>query len=137
MKVQEIMTTKVESIKPDATLRQAARKMSDLGIGSLAVMDGDKLLGIITDRDISCHAVAIGRDPNFTNVEKVMIKGVATCFEDEDIAEAAQLMEDRHVRRLTVLHQDKTVAGMLSVDDLVHGSHDLAGAVLEAATPIH
>ena len=138
MKIQEIMSTSVESILPTATLRRAAQKMDKLGIGSLPIIsDEGALLGIITDRDISCFAIAMGHDPNSTEVQKVMTKEVFTCFEDQDINDAANLMEDKHIRRLTVLNKDNSVAGLLSVDDLAHSSHELAGAVLEAATPIH
>ncbi len=137
MKVQEIMTTTVESIAPDKTLRQAARRMSDLGVGSLPVMQDGRLLGIITDRDISCFAVAMGRDPNSTEVQKAMTREVTTCFDDQDIADAAQPMSERHIRRLAVLDHDNRVRGLLSVDDLARVSHDLAGGVLQAATPIH
>ena len=112
--------------------------LQQLGIGSLPIIsDEGALLGIITDRDISCFAIAMGHDPNSTEVQKVMTKEVFTCFEDQDINDAANLMEDKHIRRLTVLNKDNSVAGLLSVDDLAHSSHELAGAVLEAATPIH
>lgn len=138
MKIQDIMSTGVESILPTATLRRAAQKMVQLDIGSLPIIsDEGKLLGIITDRDISCFAIAMGHEPNSTEVQKVMTKEVFTCFEDQDISDAATLMEDKHIRRLTVLNQNNSVVGFLSVEDLAHGSHDLAGAVLEAATPIH
>ncbi len=136
MKIQEIMSTNVVSVRPGTTLRQAARKMRDLGIGSLPVVEDGQLLGVITDRDICCHAIALGRSSS-TRVEKVMSTDVVTCFDDQDITDAAHLMEDRHIRRLTVLNHDNNLAGILSVDDLAHGSHELAGAVLEAATPIH
>ena len=137
MKVQEIMTSKVESIKPTATLRTAALIMKDLEIGSLLIAEDDQLLGIITDRDISCFAIAMGHDLNSTPVEKVMTKDVATCFDDADISDAAQLMEDKHVRRLAVLRHDNSMAGFLSVDDLARYSHKLAGEVLKAASAIH
>ena len=137
MKVQEIMTTKVESISPRSSLRTAARKMSQLGIGSMAIVEDDKLLGIITDRDITCYAVAMGRDPNSTEVQIVMAKQVATCRANQDIKDAAHLMKDLHIRRLAVVNDDDSVAGFLSVDDLVRGSHELAGEVLEAATANH
>jgi CBS domain-containing protein len=137
MKVQEIMSTKVESIAPTASLRQAARKMSNLGIGSLPVIEDGRLLGIITDRDISCHAVALGRDPNSTEIQKIMSKDVTTCRDDQNISDAATLMADHHIRRLAVVDESARVTGMLSVDDLAHVAPDLAGAVLEAATPIH
>jgi len=138
MKIQEIMSTKVESILPTSTLRRAAQKMSQLDIGSLPIISDDgTLVGIITDRDISCFAVAMGHDPNSTEIQKVMTKEVFTCFDDQDISEAANLMEKKHIRRLTVVNHDNNVVGLLSVDDLARSSHDLAGAVLEAATPIH
>lgn len=137
MKVQEIMTTNVETIGPSNSLRHAARKMSQLGVGALPVEEDGRILGFITDRDISCFAIAIGRDPNSTEVQKVMVKDVTTCYEDLDIDEAAQLMEEHHIRRLPVLHHDNHLAGILSVDDLARVSHDLAGEVLEAATPVH
>lgn len=137
MKVQEIMTTKVESVSPTTSLRNAAREMRDLGIGSMTVVDGDKLLGIITDRDISVYAIAMGHDPQTTEVQKVMTTEVFTCAESLDISAAAEIMEEHHIRRLAVTDDDNTMAGFLSVDDLAHVSRELAGSVLEAATPIH
>jgi CBS domain-containing protein len=137
MKTQDLMTKSVESIEPHKSIKQAAQKMRDLHIGSLPVVKDGMLLGIITDRDICCHAIAMGRDPVMTQVQDVMNSNVATCFEDDEISKAAHLMEDRHVRRLAVLHHDHSIAGILSVDDLARGSHDLAGAVLEAAIPVH
>jgi CBS domain-containing protein len=137
MKVQDLMTTSVESIAPTKSLKQAARKMAQSNVGFLPIVEDGKLLGTITDRDITCYAVAIGRSPDETEVQRCMIRDVITCFEDQDINEAAHLMEERHIRRLPILHRDNTLAGILTVDDLARGSHDLAGAVLEAATPIH
>lgn len=137
MKTLDLMSQKVEAIEPQKSIKQAAQLMRDLHIGSLPVVKDGQLLGIITDRDICCHAIAMGRDPVMTQVKDIMIKEVATCFDDDDITKAAHTMEDKHVRRLAVLHHDNTMAGMLSVDDLARGSHDLAGAVLEAAKPIH
>lgn len=137
MKVQDVMITNVESIGPTSSLRHASRKMSQLGIGTLPVAENGQLLGIITDRDISCFAVAMGRDPNSTEIQKVMVSDLTTCYEDQDLEQAAHLMEEHHIRRILVLHHDNTLAGLLSVDDLARASHDLAGAVLEAATPIH
>lgn len=137
MKVRDIMTTKVESLKPTTVLRTAARKMSELNIGSMPVVDDNgKLLGIITDRDISVYAIAMGRNPQDTEVQKIMSKDVATCLADQELSDAASIMEQRHVRRLAVMDNDE-LSGFLSVDDLAQVSSDLAGAVLEAATPIH
>ena len=137
MRVSELMSKQVEAIAPDKNLRQASRKMRDLNIGSLPVVNDGRLVGFVTDRDISCFAVAMGRDPVSTPIEKVMSTDVATCYDDDDITDAAHLMEQRHIRRLAVLDRDNNITGLLSVDDLAHGSHELAGAVLEAAGAIH
>jgi CBS domain-containing protein len=137
MKVQEIMTTKVESVSPTTTLRTTARKLSDLGVGALPVVDDGKLVGIVTDRDVSVYAIAMGRDPQSTEIQQVMTKEVFTCSENQDISEAAKIMEEHKIRRLAVMNGGDDVTGFLSVDDLAHVSRELAGAVLEAATPIH
>ncbi len=137
MKVEDIMTTKVESVLPTTTLRAVARKMSDLGVGALPVVEDGNLIGIITDRDVSVYAIAMGHDPQSTEVQKVMTREVYTCGAGEDISEAAKIMEQHKIRRLTVMSGDQSLAGFLSVDDIAPVSGDLAGAVLEAATPIH
>jgi CBS domain-containing protein len=137
MKVNEIMTPKVETIAPTATAKEAARKMHDLHIGSLPVVENGQLVGIITDRDICVRVVGTGRDATMTKVNEVMIKNVTTCFDDQDIADAAGIMTEHHIRRLAVLKRDNSMAGFLSVDDLARSSHDLASSVLEASTPAH
>jgi CBS domain-containing protein len=137
MKVEEIMTPKVEAVLPTASLRAVARKMSDLGVGALPVVEEGKLMGIITDRDVSVFAIAMGHDPQSTEVQKVMTREVYTCSVDEDIAEAAKVMEQHKIRRLTVMNNDQVLAGFLSVDDIASVSGELAGAVLEAAIPVH
>lgn len=137
MKVQEIMSTNVETVSPTSSLRATARRFSSLGIGALPVVDNGKLLGIITDRDVSVYAVAIGRDPQNTEVKTVMTKEVFTCFEDQNLTEAAQIMEDHKIRRLAVLNREEQITGFLTVDDLAPVSHELAGAVLASATAIH
>jgi predicted transcriptional regulator len=136
MQIQEIMTSRIETVRPEATLREAARMMCDLNIGSLGVADGGELIGILTDRDICCRAVAEGKSPATTKVSEIMSSDVAYCFEDEDITDAAQQMENKHIRRLAVLNRRKQMVGLISVDDLAHYSHDLAGEVLEHASPL-
>ena len=137
MQVQELMTSNVESIRPDARIRDAACKMRDLGVGTLAVIDSDQLSGIITDRDICCLCISEDLDPMETEVCEIMSTDVTSCFGDQDINEAAQLMEEMQIRRVAVINHDDSVAGMLSVDDLARGSHNLAGEVLEATTSMH
>jgi len=135
MLVKEIMTRRMESIPPTATLREAARKMRDLNIGSLPVAEKGKLIGMITDRDICCRGVADGFDAEITEVRDVMSRDIAFCFSYDTVNDAVRQMEQLHIRRLAVLNSDKTIAGLLSVDDLAHYSRQLAGEVLDSARP--
>ena len=137
MKVQEIMSTKVETISPTSSLRATARKLSNLNVGMLPVVDNDKLVGVITDRDVSVYAIAIGRDPQNTEVGKVMTKDVFTCSENQELSEAAEIMKTHSIRRLAVVNKNNDIVGVLTVDDLAHVEIELAGAVLEAAVAIH
>ena len=137
MKVQEIMKSAVEIISPTESTKEAARKMHDLHIGSLPVVDNGQLVGIITDRDICVRVTATGRDAISTRVKEVMGNAVKTCYADIEIEAAAKLMIDHHVRRLVVLDRNEAISGFLSVDDLAKTSHELASQVLEATIPIH
>jgi len=137
MRVQEIMSTKVETIKPTSSLRATARTLSNLNVGALPVVDDGKLVGIITDRDLSVFAIAIGRDPQSTEVQKVMSKEVYTCNENQDIDEAAQIMKLHNIRRLAVLDEADSISGIISIDDIAHVSHELAGTILEHSQAIH
>ncbi|MDP2620714.1 MAG: CBS domain-containing protein [Hyphomicrobiales bacterium] len=136
--MKEVMTSKVQSVSPEQSIQECARKMRDLNIGSLPVSEKGQMIGMITDRDICCRAVADGRDLAKTKAADIMSKDVTWCFDDQECADAAHLMEDKHIRRLTVLNRDKAPVGFLSVDDLARCSHDLAGGVLESAIgPAH
>ena len=137
MLIQELMTSAVQSVTPDTTIMDAACKMRDQDIGTLAVIDNNELIGILTDRDICCRCISEGLDPTNTDVSKIMTDDVASCFGDQVISDAVQIMEEMQIRRVAVINHDDSIAGMLSVDDLAKGSHDLAGEVLEATTPIH
>ncbi len=137
MLVKEVMTAKVESVEPGLSLRETAGKMRDMNIGSMPVWENGKMIGMITDRDICCRAVAEGRDLAATKVREIMSKDVTYCFDDQDCSEAAHVMGDKHIRRLAVFNRNKAMVGFLSVDDLARCSHDLAGDVLEAASPVH
>jgi CBS domain-containing protein len=137
MKVNELMSSKVEFTTPISSTKEAARQMHDLHIGALPVIDDGELVGIITDRDICCKVTATGRDAGWTKVEEVMAKEVTTCFDDQNVGDAANIMIDSHIRRLAVLDHDNSMVGFLSVDDLARSSHDLASSVLEASTQAH
>lgn len=135
MQVKEIMSKQVTWIGPDMSLQKAAKKMRDLDVGCLPVGSNDRLVGMVTDRDIACRAVATGRSPAKTTIAKVMSKGVTYCFDDEDIEDAAQLMEKRQIHRLPVLNRDKRMVGILSLGDLaLHAPHSLTGAVLDGVS---
>ena len=135
MLVKEAMSNKVESVAPNTTVRECARKMDRTSTGMLPVWQDGKPIGVVTDRDICCRAVAKGRDPATITAREVMSSDVASCFENQDCAEAARLMEAKHVRRLVVMNRDHALVGLISVDDLARYSHDLVGKVLEAAAP--
>ena len=137
MKVKELMTKKVEFTTPKTTAKEAAHMMYDLHVGVLPVMEGDQLVGIITDRDICCKVVATGRAAGWSKVEEVMTKDVATCFDDQNTGDATNIMIENHVRRLAVINHENTIVGLLSVDDLARNSHDMASSVLEASTQMH
>lgn len=134
MQLKEIMTRGVEVIHPDATLAEAARKMKDFDVGPLPVCDGDRLVGMLTDRDITVRATAAGQDPNTTRVREAMSEEIVYCFEDDDVTEAARLMEERQIRRLVVLNRDKRLVGIVSLGDLaVHAAEEaVAEEALEA-----
>jgi CBS domain-containing protein len=133
MQLKEIMTREVNVIPPEATLKKAAEKMKNLDVGPLPVCDGEWLVGMLTDRDIIIRAVAAGRDPSTTKVRDVMTPEVVYCFEDQNVEEAAQLMEENQIRRLPVLNRNKWLVGIVSLGDLAvdTGDRQLVGKVLE------
>ncbi|WGS20354.1 MULTISPECIES: CBS domain-containing protein [unclassified Bradyrhizobium] len=118
MQVHEIMRQKVEIADPNMTIRDVARKMRAGNIGCLPVGENDRLIGMITDRDIAVRAVADGRAPGNTSVRDVMSEGVGYCFEDDDAEAAAQIMAKHQVRRLPVLNHDKRLVGVIALADL-------------------
>jgi CBS domain-containing protein len=135
MKVKEIMSKKVTWVGPGLSLKDAAKKMRDHDIGCLPVGKDDRLVGMITDRDIACRAVAKGSDPAKTTIADAMSKGVTYCFDDQDVGEAAKLMETKQIHRLPVLNRSKRMVGILSVGDVsLHASHELTGEVVEAVS---
>jgi CBS domain-containing protein len=127
------MTPGVEVIHPRSTVAEAAEKMKDLDVGILPVCDGDRLMGMLTDRDIVVRIIADQRDPKQTTVIDAMTPQVAYCFEDEDVQEAAMLMVDKQIRRLPVLNRDKRLVGIVSLGDLAVQTKNtqLSGEVLE------
>ena len=133
MQLKDVMTRDVEVVEPDTSVQEAARKMRGLDVGPLPVCDGERLLGMITDRDIIIRVVAEGRDLGRTRVRDVMTPDVQFCFEDDDVAEAARLMQESQIRRLLILDRQKNLVGIVSLKDLALESGDrrLMGETLE------
>jgi CBS domain-containing protein len=130
MKIAELMTLDVEVIRPNDTLRTAAKMMADLDAGILPVGENDRLVGMITDRDITVRAVAEGRDPDKTTVRDTMTDEVRYCFADESPEEVARKMSAWQLRRLPVLSRDKRLVGIVALGDLVIGAEDPAKEAL-------
>jgi CBS domain-containing protein len=131
--VKNHMTAHVEWVGADTPVREVARKMRDKGIGCLPVGEHDRLIGMITDRDIACRAVADGLDLSKVKARDVMSKGVTWCFEDQSDAEATKLMESKNIRHLPVLSRAKRIVGMLSFGDLALRSKSLTKELLHLA----
>ena len=121
MKIRQLMTAEVEVIKPGDTLHTAARMMADLDAGALPVGEHDRLVGMITDRDITVRAVAQGKDAEKTAVREAMSAEIRCCFEDDDTEEVAHKMGRWRIRRLPVLNRNKRLVGIVSLGDLVIG----------------
>jgi CBS domain-containing protein len=132
MLLRDMMTANIEEIPADATLTQAAEKMKLLDIGALPVRDNNRLVGIITDRDIAVRAVAEGRDPKKMPVRDAMSGDIIFCYEDQSVESAAKLMEEKQIRRLPVLDRSERAIGMVSLGDLAVRNRDdrLSGEVL-------
>ena len=117
MQVSEVMSSDVKVASPDQSIRDAARQMAQLDCGSLPVGENDRLVGMITDRDIAIRAVAAGKSPD-TKVRDVMSTEVKYCFDDDDIDDVASNMADIKVRRLPVVNRDKRLVGIVSLGDI-------------------
>jgi CBS domain-containing protein len=133
MKLSEIMTRDVVVIQPDDSLQSAAKKMRDRNIGFLPVCDGETLIGVLSDRDITIRALAEGMDVNVMLGRDLMTTPAIYCFEDQDVTEAAKIMEENQIRRLVILsREDKRLAGIVSLGDLARNqTADRSGQVLQ------
>ncbi len=137
MKAKDVMTRNVTWITPQASLSEAADKMKTLDVGVLPVCDGQKLLGMLTDRDIVLRSTAEGKDPNSEKVTEVMSPEVEFCLEDEEINKIAHRMEKKKIRRLPVMDHNKKLVGIISLGDLsTRGGQKVACEILEkVSTP--
>lgn len=133
MLVRDNMTRDVRTVAPETTIREAARIMAEADVGALPVAAGDRLAGIVTDRDIAVRAVAIGQGSD-TTVASVMSLNVLYCHEDEDIGHIATNMAENQVRRLPVVDVDKKLVGIISLADIADARAQEAGEALEGIT---
>src|SRR3954462_694227 len=139
MQVSEILTREVETIRPETSAREAAQRMRSMDVGALPVCDGRRLLGMVTDRDLTLRILAEGRDPNATPVEAAMTPDVQYVFEEDDVQRAAQIMKDNQIRRLPVVDREKHLVGILAIGDIAtHATDQLSGDTLEKVSePTH
>ena len=138
MKISEIMSKGVECVAPTLSIGKAAEKMRDLDVGFLPVCDNDKLVGTVTDRDITIRSVAQGRDPRLGLVSEIMTQELFYCFEDEDVERVARYMQEKEVRRMVILNRQKRLVGVVSVGDIARTlekrlAGETLGEIAEAA----
>ena len=115
--VADVMTRDVRSVTPDTTIQEAAAMMKDMGTGPFPVVEGGRVVGIVTDQDVVAKGAAEGRDLQATQVSEVMTTDVLSCSPDTELREAARLMQERETRRLVVIEGGRLV-GIVSVSDL-------------------
>lgn len=127
MKVSDVMTTEVDTVRPDQQARDAARFMLQANAGSIPVTDGGRLIGMITDRDIAVRGVALGYGPD-TPVSELMTSGVVSAHADEGVEEAARRMGEAQVRRLPVVDDHQKLVGIVSLGDLARQADEPAAA---------
>ena len=136
-RLREVMTTGVETVAPGDTLRYAAQRMEALDVGALPVCDGERLLGVLTDRDIAVRAVASGRDPNRTTVIEAMTPELVCGFEEQAVDEAVDLMRLHEIRRLPVVDRRRRLVGIVALADLAtrSGAAEASEALAGVSTP--
>lgn len=139
MLVKEIMHKGVDSVPPDCSIIEAARKMRQHNIGALPICDKNVLMGVVTDRDIVIRAVAQGIDLGKTKVVKIMTCDAVHCRQDDELSAVARTMQEKKIRRILVVNREEKLVGMLSIDDLTRRGigQDLLAEVLESAAARH
>jgi CBS domain-containing protein len=139
MLIREVMSKPVTLLTPDNMLDEAARKMKAEDVGSLPVGENDRLVGMLTDRDIVVRGIAAGKDPAKTPIREAMSEGILYCMETDSIEKVADIMAKKQVRRLPVISAEKRLVGIVSIGDLAtNGSKKKAGEALsEVASDRH
>lgn len=135
MHLTQIMSSNVQLANPEMSICDAAAMMQSNDIGVLPVGEDDRLVGVITDRDIAVRAVAAGKEPRATKVRDVMSEGVRWVYDDASTKEAAQIMSKHQIRRLPVIDHDKRLIGIVSIGDFAVESSEIRPAA-EALTGV-
>ena len=137
MKVKEIMHKRVEWVSPDTRLTALATKMLKHDVGAIPIGENDRLVGMVTDRDIAIRGLANGRDISKLTARDVMTKPVIWCWDSDNAMNAARLMENKKIRRLPVIDDNKRMVGMLSLGDISHAVSDQTAAEVIKAVSAH
>lgn len=132
MKINEIMTRNVECVSPSLKISLAAEKMLNEDIGFLPICEHDRVIGTVTDRDITIRSVAQGRDPRLAPISEIMTSTIFHCYEDDDVETVAKAMEDDAVRRMLIFDRDDQLVGVVSLGDIARAKDEsgLAGETL-------
>ncbi len=138
MKVKDAMHKGVQWVDPETNVSELARTMREHDIGALPVGENDRLIGMVTDRDIVCRGFANGKNADALTARDVMSEGIIFCRDDEELDDAVHIMEQKQIRRLPVINDKKRMVGMLSLGDISHSSgRELSGEVLQAVSAHH
>lgn len=138
MKVRDVMHRGVEWLSPDTPIATVAKKMLEHDIGAIPIGENDRLVGMVTDRDITIRAVVQGKDISKLTALDVMTSGVIYCRDAEEIDDAARIMESKQIRRLPVIDENKRMVGIVTLGDISHaGSRDLSAEVMMAVSAHH
>ena len=137
MQIRDVMTTDVKTLTPDQSIREAAALMADIDSGALLVNDQDRLIAMITDRDIAIRAVAKGLDCD-TPIREVMSNTFRYCFDDESVQDVAQNMAENEMRRMPVLNREKRLVGVVSLGNIAScHSQKTSDTVLQGVARAH
>jgi len=134
MKLADIMTRDVTVVSPNDSVQRAAQIMDELNVGVLPVCDGRRIVGMVTDRDLTVRITAQGKSPEQSRVEEAMSTNVRWCFEDEDVESVIEKMGDTQIRRLPVVDRDKNLVGIVSLGDIATKSDEVAEEALEGVS---
>ena len=138
MKVKRAMHKGAMWISPETPLLEIAKTMEEHDIGALPVGENDRLIGMVTDRDIVCRGIATGRNLSELRARDIMTKGIAYCREESELQEALDLMEKNKVRRLPVINANKRMVGILSLGDVSHAAtQELTFEMVRAVSAHH